>query len=72
MSRNAWVVRQAWFLILNEQGNSYNRKTMAAGLHRQWLRIKAPEKYKAATDSNHNLPVAPNLLAQVDYPKITL
>ena len=28
------------------------------------LRAKAARKYKATTNSNHNLPVAPNLLEQ--------
>lgn len=33
-------------------------------MKRQNLRAKAARKYKATTNSNHNLPVAPNLLQQ--------
>jgi transposase InsO family protein len=33
-------------------------------MKRQGLRAKAARKFKATTDSNHNRPVAPNLLAQ--------
>ena len=49
---------------LNEQGHGYNRKTVAESLRRQGLRAKAAKKYKATTNSQHNLPVAPNLLGQ--------
>ena len=38
--------------------------TLAASLKRQGLVAKAAKKYRAATDSDHNLPVAPNLLEQ--------
>jgi len=51
-------------LDLQEQGHSYNRKTVAASMKRQNLRAKAAKKFKAATNSKHNLPVAPNLLQQ--------
>ena len=37
---------------------------MARSLQRQGLRAKAARRFKATTDSNHNLPVAANLLAQ--------
>jgi transposase InsO family protein len=49
---------------LHDQGFSYNRKTVAGSLRRQGLRAKAAKKYKATTNSNHDLPVAPNLLQQ--------
>lgn len=49
---------------LGEQGHDYNRKTVAESLRRQGLRAKAAKKFKATTNSRHNLPVAPNLLAQ--------
>jgi len=45
-------------------GHRYDRKTVARSLQRQSLRAKAARRFKATTDSNHNLPVAPNLLAQ--------
>jgi transposase InsO family protein len=51
-------------LDLDEQGHKYNRKTVAASMKRQGLVAKAARKYKATTDSDHNLPVAPNRLQQ--------
>ena len=49
---------------LAKQGHGYNRKTVAASLKRQGLRAKAARKFKATTNSKHNLPVAENLLKQ--------
>lgn len=49
---------------LREAGYGWNRKTVAASLRRQELRAKAARKFKATTNSRHNLPVAPNLLQQ--------
>jgi putative transposase len=49
---------------LHEQGWPCNRKTVAASQRRQGLRAKAARKFKATTNSNHNLPVAPNRLQQ--------
>lgn len=49
---------------LREQGLTYDRKTVAASQQRQNLRAKAARKFKATTNSKHNLPVAPNLLQQ--------
>lgn len=51
-------------LDLRDQGNHYNRKTVAASMKRQGLRAKAARKFKATTNSKHDLPVAPNLLQQ--------
>lgn len=51
-------------LDLDEQRHAYNRKTVAASMKRQGLVAKAGKKYKATTDSDHDLPVAPNRLAQ--------
>lgn len=50
--------------ILAKQGAVHNRKTVAKSLQRQGLRAKAARKFKATTQSRHNLPVADNLLAQ--------
>jgi transposase InsO family protein len=47
-----------------KQGQRYDRKTVAASMKRQDLRAKAAKKFKATTNSKHNLPVAPNLLQQ--------
>ena len=49
---------------LSKQGFHYNLKTAAASLKRQGLREKADRKFKATRQSNHNLPVAANLLKQ--------
>ncbi len=51
-------------LDLCDQGYSYDRKTEAASMQRQNPRARAARKYKATTNSKHNLPVAANLLAQ--------
>lgn len=51
-------------LDLHDDGHGYDRKTVAASLNRQNLRAKAAKKFKATTNSKHNLPVAPNLLQQ--------
>jgi putative transposase len=49
---------------LQEQGIRRDRKTIGNSLKRQGLRAKAARKFKATTNSNHSLPVAPNLLKQ--------
>ncbi len=51
-------------LALEKQGIHYNRKTVALSPQRQGLRAKAARKFKATTQSKHNLPVADNLLQQ--------
>ena len=49
---------------LNESGFKVALNTVAASLKRQGLRAKAGRKFKATTNSNHALPIAPNLLEQ--------
>jgi transposase InsO family protein len=51
-------------LDLAEAGHQHDRKTIAESMRRQGLRAKAAKKFKATTNSKHNLPVAPNLLEQ--------
>jgi putative transposase len=51
-------------LDLAERDHPYDRKTVAASMKRQSLVAKAAKKFRATTDSNHDLPVAPNLLDQ--------
>jgi len=51
-------------LDLKDAGHRYDRKTVANSMRRQGLRAKAAKKFKATTNSKHNLPVAPNLLDQ--------
>jgi putative transposase len=51
-------------LDLADAGHQHDRKTVANSMRRQGLRAKAAKKFKATTNSKHNLPVAPNLLDQ--------
>ena len=51
-------------LDLAAAGHRHDRKTVAKSLRRQGFRAKAARRFKATTDSNHRLPVAPNLLEQ--------
>ena len=51
-------------LDLRDQGHKYDRKTVAASMRRQDLWARAARKYKATTNSKHDLPIAPNLLTQ--------
>lgn len=44
------------------QGVRVSRKRVARLMREAGLRAKGRRKYKATTDSNHTLPVAPNLL----------
>ncbi|WNV04494.1 IS3 family transposase [Candidatus Methylospira mobilis] len=52
---------------LNEEGYPTSRHSVAKIMKTQGWRAKAAKKYKATTNSNHNLPVAPNLLEQDFY-----
>jgi putative transposase len=47
---------------LAKQGCSVSRKRVARLMRDAGLKAKGRRKYKATTDSNHSLPVAPNLL----------
>lgn len=49
---------------LEEQGHACDIKTIQRSMKRQELVAKAARKFKVTTDSNHKLPIAPNLLAQ--------
>jgi transposase InsO family protein len=49
---------------LDEKGHRYDEKTIARSLRRQGLVARAAKRFKATTNSNHDLPVAPNLLNQ--------
>lgn len=50
--------------IPKENGQPYDLKTIAASLKRQGLVAKAARKFKATTNSKHNLPVFDNRLQQ--------
>jgi putative transposase len=49
---------------LNEDGVVCSRNRIARIMKQEGVRAVVPRKYKATTDSKHNLPVAPNLLKQ--------
>jgi transposase-like protein len=49
---------------LNAEGRRASRHAVAKIMRRHGWRARAAKKYKATTNSNHSLPVAPNLLAQ--------
>jgi putative transposase len=49
---------------LKAEGNAIGRHRVARIMRSQGWRAKAARKYKATTNSNHKLPVAPNLLQQ--------
>lgn len=49
---------------LADAGYQHDRETIAGSLWRKGLRAKAAKKFKATTNSKHNLPMAPNLLQQ--------
>jgi transposase InsO family protein len=49
---------------LQEEGKSVSRHRVARMMQSNGWRAKAAKKYKATTNSNHALPVAPNLLDQ--------
>lgn len=47
---------------LVEQGETCSKNRVARRMQHLGLRAKAKKKFKATTNSSHNLPVAPNLL----------
>lgn len=49
---------------LRTEGQRVGRNRVARVMRMEGLRAKAARKYKATTNSNHKLPVAPNLLEQ--------
>lgn len=49
---------------LRTEGQAVGKERVARLMRKEKLRAKAARKYKATTNSNHNLPVAPNLLEQ--------
>ena len=49
---------------MHNDGYPVDKKTVANSLKRQKLRAKSSKKFKATTNSKHDLPVAPNLLEQ--------
>jgi putative transposase len=56
---------------LRKKGIRVSRKRVARLMREEGIRAKSARKYKATTDSNHRLPIAPNLLERrfdVDEP----
>jgi transposase InsO family protein len=58
----SWSGAERIFYDLAEQDNPLDIKTIRKSLKRQGLIAKAAKLFKVTTDSNHSLPVAPNLL----------
>jgi len=54
---------------LKEQGNSCGENRVARLMREDGLRSKIKRRFKATTDSKHNLPVAPNLLNREFHPE---
>lgn len=52
---------------LNHEGESVGKHRVARIMRKNGWRAKAAKKFKATTNSNHHLPVAPNLLQQNFY-----
>lgn len=58
--------------VLRNQGETVSEKTVTRIMKDEGLRSKTVKKYKATTNSKHQLPIYPNLLNQqfqVDHPK---
>ena len=51
-------------VALAENGDNHDVKTIRKSMERQGLVSKAAKRFKVTTDSNHQLPIAPNLLNQ--------
>lgn len=49
-------------IVLNRSGTPVSRGTVARLMRKNGIKSKVRKKYKATTDSNHNLPVAENIL----------
>jgi putative transposase len=49
---------------LADRGKSHDIKTIRRSMKRQCLMAKARRRFKITTDSDHKLPIAPNLLAR--------
>lgn len=50
--------------LLHKKGIKINLKAIRNSMKRQGLVARTAKKFKATTDSKHNLPIAPNLLQQ--------
>ena len=51
-------------VALAENGDNHDVKTIRKSMERQGLVSKAAKRFKVTTDSNHQQPIAPNLLNQ--------
>ena len=49
---------------LNARGHECSENTVAVLMRQQGIRAKCPRRFVRTTDSNHRLPVAPNILAR--------
>ncbi len=55
--------------MLKSLGENISKTRVARLMHRSGIRAKTKRKFKATTNSNHKLPVAPNVLARNFIPK---
>ncbi|KQN97169.1 hypothetical protein ASF12_24255 [Paenibacillus sp. Leaf72] len=55
--------------MLHRQGRKVSEKTVARMMKEQGLKSRTVKKYKATTNSKHNLPVAENVLNRQFRPK---
>lgn len=55
---------------LKEQGANCGENRVARLMREDGLRSKTKRRFKATTDSKHNLPVAPNLLNREFHPDV--
>lgn len=63
--RRAYGSPRIWRELLAD-GESVGRGQVARLMRENGLRAKQARKFKRTTDSNHNLPVAPNILGNMD------
>lgn len=63
-TRNVFALAQRIAKRLKAEGTNVGRHRVARIMRIHGWRAKVARKYKATTNSNHNLPVAPNLLEQ--------
>lgn len=54
---------------LKEQGDNHSEKRIARLMREDGLKAKTKQRFKATTNSKHNLPVAPNLLNRDFHPE---
>ena len=64
-SRRAYGSPRIWRELVDD-GEKVSRGQVARLMRENGIRAKQTRKYKATTNSAHNLPVAPNILGEMD------